>query len=492
MELDCALPEETSPPPASIPLSSLARPVAVRTGVSLGVAALEELLFVGVGATWYFNDDANEFDWDRPPFRTRFTREAVRMDNNTHPINFLWHPLSGAAYYGFPRGAGLNAPASFGFGLGACLLWEYGLEFREKVSINDLITTPITGFVLGEFFHRLAFYLNRAPGGGTPAQRALGAILGPSQAIHDAMYRADPVDAQVMRDALGYDAAIAHRFELGYGLSLTTRPGGTSVVNDVTLEGRFVAIEGFLEPGRAHGFFGDANATRLRMSIRGGDDLFGATIDSDTFILGYRRTNVRVDAEGWHRGFGLLVGTSAGYFYRRDAMPGYSDRIGTTRLPGIAIDVDALTRRSRWFVSGRFHADFAGVTSLVFDRYHDMHPGVRTKTILEREGYYYGWGFTARLEARVETRFVTLRGAFDVSRFNSIEGWDRSQEIVVVDARGADRMRESEFGIRFTPWSQTRVFAELGYHGRYRRSRIEDQIREVRLHRGELRAGLSF
>jgi len=491
-DLDCALPDEAIVPVDLRAVSSLARPRPVRPIVSLGVAALEELLFVGVGATWYFNAESNEFDWDRPPFRDRFTHAAVRMDNNTHPINFLWHPLSGAAYYGFPRGAGLNIPASFAMGLSACLFWEYGLEFREKVSINDIITTPVTGVALGEFFSRLAFYLNRAPGGGTRAQRALGVLLGPSQSIHDAMYGVDPVDANAMRDALGYDAAIAHRFELGYGLSLASAPGGERAVNEVSIEGRFVAIEGFLEPGLSHGFFGDGNATRLRLSFRGGPDVVGTTIDADTVLLGYRHTNVRADANGARRGFGLLVGSSVAYFYRRDSMPGYVDRLGTTRLPGVAVDLDALTPRARWFVSGRFHADFAGITSLAFDEWRDEHPSVRTKTILEREGYYYGWGFSSRIEARVETRFVSVRGGFDVSRFDSIEGWDRSQEIVELDARGADRIRESELAVRVTPWTRPRAFLELGYHGRYRRSRLEDTVREVRLARGDLRIGVSF
>jgi hypothetical protein len=102
-------------------------------------------------------------DWDFPSLKQRLTFEAWRFDNNPFPINFAWHAYDGSQYHLFARSNDLGLLASMGYGIGTSLAWEFGVEFREKVSINDVIVTTGAGTAIGEAVHWLGRYLESAP-----------------------------------------------------------------------------------------------------------------------------------------------------------------------------------------------------------------------------------------------------------------------------------------------------------------------------------------
>ena len=55
--------------------------------------------------------------------------------------NMEGHAASGTVYYLIARGNRVSIPEAFAWTFGTALLWEL-VEFREPVSINDLIMTP--------------------------------------------------------------------------------------------------------------------------------------------------------------------------------------------------------------------------------------------------------------------------------------------------------------------------------------------------------------
>lgn len=80
------------------------------------------------------------------------------IDRDDWAVNFIGHPISGAAYYTMVRHQGYSALQAAGFSF--CMstfFWEYGLEaFAEIPSIQDLILTPLVGSILGETFYQLS------------------------------------------------------------------------------------------------------------------------------------------------------------------------------------------------------------------------------------------------------------------------------------------------------------------------------------------------
>jgi hypothetical protein len=462
-----------------------------------GIAAAEELAFVGVGAIWYFAAlEDNKLDWDIDSLRMRFSRESVRYDSNTFPMNFVLHPLSGAAYYGFPRANGLSVPASFAFGAAACLLWEFGLEFNERLSINDLLTTPIGGMPLGEFFNRFARYLNSAPGGGNAWHKAFGYTLGINQAFHDRLLdhrNGSPLGT--VTDALGYDAAIAHRFQIDYGIGFArTNADARFARHEVRILAELVAIPGYLRPGQMSRFYGDANFTRFSLVGTGGPHGNGTELYADAVLFGYYAQNIRATARG-ATGYGISVGSSVAYTYRRDEHARFLVQLGITHLPGLAVDAHGFHGRFALHLRGRLHGEFAGVRSGAYPYWHARNVGTYTRDVLTRYGYYFGWGYSARVEAEVEAPFVGVGVNASYGRYASHEGLDRNQEAIDasgLDVRGTDVVVASEVYLRVRPSPRLPLSLELAASRRRRTSKMEGIGHEDTYERLTLRAGVIF
>lgn len=70
-------------------------------------------------------------------------------------LNIIGHPYFGGVYYQAARKSGYNQWNSFIYSaLMSTFYWEYGLEaFAEVPSIQDLVITPVGGWIYGEWAH---------------------------------------------------------------------------------------------------------------------------------------------------------------------------------------------------------------------------------------------------------------------------------------------------------------------------------------------------
>ena len=77
-------------------------------------------------------------------------------DNDVWYINLIGHPYFGGVYYQAARKSGYNEWNSFTYSaLMSTFYWEYGLEaFAEVPSIQDLVVTPVGGWLYGEWAHQ--------------------------------------------------------------------------------------------------------------------------------------------------------------------------------------------------------------------------------------------------------------------------------------------------------------------------------------------------
>jgi hypothetical protein len=67
-------------------------------------------------------------------------------------INYVTHPYWGGAYYIQARERGLDRTQAFWYSALLSTLFEYGAEaLAEPVSIQDLVVTPVVGFLVGEY-----------------------------------------------------------------------------------------------------------------------------------------------------------------------------------------------------------------------------------------------------------------------------------------------------------------------------------------------------
>lgn len=94
-------------------------------------------------------------------FKKAWTTPPV-IDKDNWFINYVTHPLSGSYYYNAMRSQGATKLQGFLFTALQSAMWEYGLEaFAEQPSIQDLIVTPVFGYLTGEAIHRLTQKMGR-------------------------------------------------------------------------------------------------------------------------------------------------------------------------------------------------------------------------------------------------------------------------------------------------------------------------------------------
>ncbi len=112
--------------------------------------------------------------WTKPPV----------WDKDEWAINYIGHPLAGAAYYNMLRSQGGSRLQSFLFSTVQSTLWEYVIEgIAEQPSIQDLFITPVVGSLIGELAHWGTERMRR--NGFTFGEKVLVTVINPSYVINN-------------------------------------------------------------------------------------------------------------------------------------------------------------------------------------------------------------------------------------------------------------------------------------------------------------------
>ena len=94
-------------------------------------------------------------------------------DSDDHYLNYILHPYWGAAYYVRARERGFEKRDSVIYSAFMSTLFEFGVEaLFEQPSIQDLITTPLGGYLFGEYMYRVHREIrDRHAGGAIPTTK---------------------------------------------------------------------------------------------------------------------------------------------------------------------------------------------------------------------------------------------------------------------------------------------------------------------------------
>ncbi len=111
--------------------------------------------------------------WSKPPV----------WDKDPWAMNYVAHPLNGALYYQVSREKGYSAWKSFAYTAYKSTFWEYGIEATmERPSIQDLIVTPVAGYILGEGTHYLTKQMRK--NGLNTFEKVIVTIINPMNVIY--------------------------------------------------------------------------------------------------------------------------------------------------------------------------------------------------------------------------------------------------------------------------------------------------------------------
>lgn len=458
-----ALAQTDAGAPEWTPLAEERRaPHHVRSLVEMGAG-------LALGATGYWIlMDRNIADWDNPSPESRFDGEAWILDNNSLAVNFLGHPLSGGLSYSMARANHQSVAGAFGYSFLTSFLWEFLLEFKEKVSVNDTIVTPGTGVPLGEFFFKLGLYLDTRAGSSASLDVARW-LLGTGVAL-DRSLDGRPPPRVVSRDNLGFSRAIWHEFSVRYGAQWVETPSEPDYARyGLGFSGRLVTLPGYLRPGRGGTGFYRAEVSDFSLALEASRHGAGLFVTADTLLAGYH-AQAMYRAPREVRGEAATFGSSLGFVFLRSSANRYRsfeqaeaqpdprlsyhtphsrEQYAAFHLPGLGIDLRSQRGGCRFELSGRVQPSFAGLGAAAFYDWAAANLDEKGKHILHRQGYFYGWGGAA--SARASLALGALRAGFDVmyGHYLSQQGLDRHIERITVDvpAEGSVLMYRGSLGL---------------------------------------------
>jgi hypothetical protein len=459
--------------------------------------AVELFVAMSSGFTWYWIDRERQVaDWDFPSIKQRFTGDAWKFDTNPFPINFAWHAYDGGQYHLFARANDVDFVTAVAYGFAMSLAWEFTVEFREQVSINDVIWTTASGTAIGEFVHELGRYFESAPQKRWwhPIPRVL---LTTSRTAHNAIFGYDRLRRGTTPDHLGFSSDIWHRFVLSTGVVHTRIDGdvretdreGASHARRPTL-GRFevagdlAAIPGYLTAPVLERNFRNMDISSAKVRLDGGVDAFVLDFGVDAFVLGHHRQ--RFDQNG--NGQANTIGVDLGFRYRRELIADYVQRLAQTHLPGLAFDhhLRFLDGDAQLRARVRANYDFVGVHALAYRDWLERELAVRPReeivetSVVRKHKFYFGWGPSTRLDVMLETSNVSAGGSLGLAKYHSQKGYDREQKILTDDLDMGDTIVDWDAWLRIgSPHRRAFLEARAGQHRR--ENHVDDVSEKTRL-----------
>ncbi len=142
------------------PLSDLTRKESSKPqrdwkGIGLDTAFFMGYQVVFAGILWVLPESVTS--WTEDQKKATLAKWKVNVqnpvwDHDKFWINYIAHPYFGATYYTRARERGFGEFGSFSYSFLLSALYEFGIEaFFEPPSKNDLIATPVGGYLLGKY-----------------------------------------------------------------------------------------------------------------------------------------------------------------------------------------------------------------------------------------------------------------------------------------------------------------------------------------------------
>jgi hypothetical protein len=416
---------------------------AVELALTLGVASFNYWLpeITGKGT------NSNLVDWDYYGSEGQRRRlrglSGLRMDDNSRTVN-VGHAYAGMVYYQLARSNNLSTMESFLAGFAASALWEVVNEYREVISLNDMILTPVGGFVIGETLHQFGRYLKSRGMVG----KALSVLFDAPGALNSLL------DSRGERKFLesDFDSAASGFINFFAAKAQIEENGQKTSGTMYGMQGEINNIRYYNEKGQANQWYTDTILTDLYVRMTGRED---ALSDFQAFakvvFTGYHQKNIGLDAEQKKKGYSMFIGaTSAVSVNQRAEFEGQTgkDWNAVIHVLGSTMDVSWFVKDVKIRMTIDVLGDFAMVRSYALDNYVAANPDLTgTESTIRRHQYYYGSGITAITSFQLDYKKLSAGAKFSRSDWSSIHGQARNQESVTNDLNFKDTVSKQEFWV---------------------------------------------
>ena len=404
-------------------------------------AACQVGAVLAIGGTWYFltrdvQSEDWDLDWTTKDWKRKFrVGDGMTFDRNDQGVNYALHPLKGIMTYSAARVNNYNSLEAFLFNFTASAAWEYMVEFREKVSINDMIVTTIGGSVIGEVFYQFGeFFYKSAAAKPTLANKIFSRIFANPQRFRDWISDNEPsVDRET--DDSGFPTDVWHEFRGAWTFGGHLNDNVESDYAGFGFQGEIINIYGHEKPGDIEKIFLQPLYNEVRIeTVLGERDYHDLLFYVKTTYFGYYKNSIARDAHENLNGYTFMVGLSSAHEHVINKNRDNKDWTGIVHILGSNIDMVFYFSGIRVRLTLDEYGDFAAVRSFAVDRYvEEGNTLVGTKDVLGKERYYYAWGASSGGKITLQAGRFELGAEARRHSYDSIEGWSRFQKEKVTD-----------------------------------------------------------
>jgi hypothetical protein len=471
-------------------------------------ALLETSVFLGVfqirykqtHTTWVEGVHKYRATWEDQKEKI-FNWNNWNYDANCFRLNW-GHALAGGIYYNFSRTNNLNVLESFLMSWASSSYWEFVVEYRSDVSLNDHIMTPLGGLSVGEAWFQLGkFFADRSD----PLSQVLS-FVNPILKLNRFFDR-ERIKKMPPEPKPGW-----HEFSIDLGLRniRVLRDDQNRTALYAGLQTQIMSIPEYGHQGMEHRLVKKTLFSEIQLDITG----LGRTPEefhlfTRAVLFGYFWQHI----DSLNRGYALYLGGGSAFsmfkkkegtssfpctFKGRDPSAlkldearDFSDRMATVHIFGPVFDWTLFAKDLNIRFVQDIYVDFGITHSFVFNAYTHQFDYSGVKTPLLVNGYYYGWGTTMSSRLDVSWRNASVQGYLRYQRYGSIDGKDRFQHLVTDDFHLTDSrfLCRAAVGYRIPGLP---LWLKASYEGIYRRGSIENMVKKAWETRGFLGLAVEF
>jgi hypothetical protein len=456
----------------------------------------ESFAFMSVSAALYWwrwglwaEDWQYSFTWEDQKKRF-FSLEATKFDSNSFMTNFS-HGPNGAIFYNIARTNRLPVSTSYLYALFTSLFWEYVVEYKEIVSLNDNIFNLFCGYSMGEPLFQIGRYLSNQP---SKAAKIIGYMFNPALAVNNWLDRkkGDKLDRD--RDTFMQYANIF--FGPVYG-DYSDEKNYFNHFN-LGIETRLVSIPGYDKPGKVSRKINKTLFSEIYMDIYLGTKYIEEfNIYSKAAFWGFFKKNITENEGQSLNGYQFVVALGSAYdMYRKRSTAPYdtitsgsshserievttptefSDKMAIINIVGPIIELSLFWDKWRIILGAECFFDFAMINSLALKQYSEFNSLSGIKSTLRYYGYYYAYGFTGLSSLSIQYEKFNLKMKVKYHQYYSIQGLDRFQDYLRDDFSLNDSRLVFSFSMAYQ-FPRTPLQIVLGYQTIGRKGTIKDII----------------
>ena len=415
-----------------------------------------------------------------------FGLDGQKFDSNCFQTNWT-HGLSGAMYYNFARTNGLNLLESSVFTTLTSFYWEFIVEWREVISINDNIFTSFGGISIGESFYQLGSYFNGKKG---LINNIAGILTNPVMAINRWFDRNknysyfNPEKNEMsffvgtyflMNDTKEQSKDRNHFF--GFNSSLTYLP-------DVDKKG----ITEKTIKGTIHSNIN----IKVEIKDKAIEEIIGQT--RNVYFGKFNRIIKEYDS-GYIKGHSYLYSLFSGfYFYKKRAIAEndscmqykyiddsglvetpteFTDKLAVINMTGPYSEFNYYFGKAKISLINSLSLDFGLINAFALNKYSETEDISYTKATLFNYGYYYAFGYTFDSKFSFFYKRLNLNAGYKYQSYNSIEGFDRYEDKIINEFNIHDTKSTFSLDIGYK-FNILPIGLKLILEDRYRKGTIKD------------------